>query len=98
MNKFLSLAAACTLALGFTACEDVPAPYGLPTEKQQQQPASKEVLLEESFASSLGSFKNYTTSGEGAWKIDFKTAKASPPRRRRPAHTTLSAPKSTLPA
>ena len=54
-----------------------PAPYGLPTEKQQQQPASKEVLLEESFASSLGSFKNYTTSGEGAWKIDFKTAKAS---------------------
>ena len=77
MNKFLSLAAACTLALGFTACEDVPSPYGLPTEKQQQQPASEEVLLEESFASSLGSFKNYTTSGEGAWKIDFKTAKAS---------------------
>ena len=35
------------------------------------------MLLEESFASSLGSFKNYTTSGEGAWKIDFKTAKAS---------------------
>lgn len=77
MNKFLTLAAACTLALGFTACEDVPSPYGLPTEKQQQQPASKEVLLEESFASSLGSFKNYTTSGDGAWKIDFKTAKAS---------------------
>ena len=76
MNKLLTLAAACTLALGFTACEDVPSPYGLPTEKQQQ-PASKEVLLEESFASSLGSFKNYTTSGEGAWKIDFKTAKAS---------------------
>lgn len=77
MNKLLTLAAACTLALGFTACEDLPSPYGLPTEKQQQQPASKEVLLEESFASSLGSFKNYTTSGEGAWKIDFKTAKAS---------------------
>ena len=77
MNKLLTLAAACTLAFGFTACEDVPSPYGLPTEKQQQQPASKEVLLEESFASSLGSFKNYTTSGEGAWKIDFKTAKAS---------------------
>lgn len=76
MNKLLTLAAACTLALGFTACEDVPSPYGLPTEKQQQT-ASKEVLLEESFASSLGSFKNYTTSGEGAWKIDFKTAKAS---------------------
>ena len=77
MNKLLTLATACTLALGFTACEDVPSPYGLPTEKQQQQPASKEVLLEESFASSLGSFKNYTTSGDGAWKIDFKTAKAS---------------------
>ena len=77
MNKLLTLAAACTLALGFTACEDVPSPYGLPTEKQQQQPASKDVLLEETFASSFGSFKNYTTSGEGAWKIDFKTAKAS---------------------
>ena len=78
MNKLLTLAAACTLALGFTACEDVPSPYGLPTEKQQpNRNDAKDVLLEESFASSLGSFKNYTTSGEGAWKIDFKTAKAS---------------------
>ena len=78
MNKLLTLAAACTLALGFTACEDVPSPYGLPTEKQQPNRNDvKDVLLEESFASSLGSFKNYTTSGEGAWKIDFKTAKAS---------------------
>ena len=78
MNKLLTLAAACTLALGFTACEDVPSPYGLPTEKQQSNRNDvKDVLLEETFASSFGSFKNYTTSGDGAWKIDFKTAKAS---------------------
>ncbi|MBF1076118.1 MAG: hypothetical protein HXL29_04730, partial [Prevotellaceae bacterium] len=78
MNKLLTLAAACTLALGFTACEDVPSPYGLPTEKQQpNRNDAKDVLLEETFASSFGSFKNYTTSGDGAWKIDFKTAKAS---------------------
>lgn len=78
MNKLLTLAAACTLALGFTACEDVPSPYGLPTEKQQPNHNDvKDVLLEETFASSFGSFKNYTTSGDGAWKIDFKTAKAS---------------------
>lgn len=78
MNKLLTLAAACTLALGFTACEDVPSPYGLPTEKQQPNRNDvKDVLLEETFASSLGSFKNYTTSGDGTWKIDFKTAKAS---------------------
>ena len=78
MNKLLTLAAACTLALGFTACEDVPSPYGLPTEKQQPNRNDvKDVLLEETFASSFGSFKNYTTSGDGAWKIDFKTAKAS---------------------
>ena len=78
MNKLLTLAAACTLALGFTACEDVPSPYGLPTEKQQPNRNDvKDVLLEETFVSSFGSFKNYTTSGDGAWKIDFKTAKAS---------------------
>ena len=78
MNKLLTLAAACTLALGFTACEDVPSPYGLPTEKQQPNRNDvKDVLLEETFTSSFGSFKNYTTSGDGAWKIDFKTAKAS---------------------
>ena len=56
----------------------MPSPYGLPTEKQQPNRNDvKDVLLEETFASSFGSFKNYTTSGDGAWKIDFKTAKAS---------------------
>ena len=31
----------------------------------------------ESFATSLGGFKNYTTSGAGEWTIDYSTAKAT---------------------
>lgn len=76
MNKILTFLAACTLALTFTACEDVPSPYEVPN-KQPSKPTEKDLLLEESFSASLGSFTNYTTSGAGAWKIDFKTAKAA---------------------
>ena len=31
----------------------------------------------EEFSTTLGGFKNYTTSGEGAWTIDYSTAKAT---------------------
>lgn len=37
----------------------------------------KTLPYEETFATSLGAFKNYTTSGEGAWVNDFSTAKAT---------------------
>ena len=77
MNKFASLLAACTFALGFTACEDVPSPYQIPTETPDTPKPGASTFIEESFSSELGVFTNFTTSGQGGWKIDFKTAKAA---------------------
>ena len=37
----------------------------------------KTLPYSEEFSTTLGGFKNYTTSGEGAWKIDFKAATAT---------------------
>lgn len=37
----------------------------------------KELPYNESFATTLGAFKNFTTSGEGQWICDYSTAKAS---------------------
>ncbi|RRD80880.1 hypothetical protein EII14_00830 [Alloprevotella sp. OH1205_COT-284] len=75
MKKYFSIVTSLALALGFTACEDVPAPYEIPSD-QTETPVGDE-LLSETFASTLGSFTNATTQGAGEWKIDFKTAKAS---------------------
>lgn len=52
---------------------------GTPMEGGEENPDQPEgdILLEEAFSTTLGSFTNVTTSGEGAWTIDFKTAKAS---------------------
>lgn len=81
MKKIFSLLTSAIFALGFTACEDVPAPYGIFDEDNGEvvppTPGEGGVLLEETFETNLGKFENFTTSGEGAWKIDFKTAKAS---------------------
>lgn len=38
---------------------------------------TKTLPYAEAFTSSLGSFKNYTTSGSGEWVIDYSTAKAT---------------------
>lgn len=37
----------------------------------------KTLPYSEEFSTTLGAFKNYTTSGEGAWTIDYSTAKAT---------------------
>lgn len=37
----------------------------------------KQLPYSEAFSTTLGAFKNYTTSGEGEWMIDFSTAKAT---------------------
>lgn len=44
---------------------------GEPTDEVRTLPYT------ESFATSLGGFKNYTTSGAGEWIIDYSTAKAT---------------------
>ena len=79
MNKFYSFLAAAALTVSFTACEDVPAPYGIGEDSGAvtPQPGEDGVIFEADFATDFGGFTNFTTSGEGGWKIDFKTAKAS---------------------
>lgn len=73
-KHFLTLAAAI-LSLGtFMACEDVPAPFEL---NITEETSAKEPPYAETFTTSLGGFRNYTTDGSGAWTIDYKTAKAS---------------------
>ena len=69
--KFLS---ACVAALMvFTACEDVPAPYTINSEGS----SDSQTLLNESFASSLGKFANFTTDGGVAWKNSYSCATAT---------------------
>ena len=79
MKKYFSLLAAAMLTFGFTACEDVPAPYTNPNDSAEapSTPENEDIIVEESFATSLGSFQNFTTSGEGSWIIDYSTAKAT---------------------
>ncbi len=80
MKKYILTLATALIALGFTACEDVPAPYGIYTGGESagsEQGGVKTVPYEEAFTSTLGSFTNYTTDGSGKWVIDYSTAKAT---------------------
>ena len=82
MKKYFSLLVAAMLTFGFTACEDIPAPYVNPNASvgdpnDPSTPGNPDVIVEEAFATSLGSFQNFTISGEGSWIIDYSTAKAT---------------------
>ena len=72
MKKLLSLVCAA-MALVFIACEDVPAPYTINSEGS----SDSQTLLNESFASSLGKFANFTTDGGVAWKNSYSCATAT---------------------
>lgn len=59
-------------AMTFTSCEDVPAPYDTPDGI-----ANDGVYINESFATTLGSFKAYTTHDSVKWHNDFSSAVVS---------------------
>lgn len=65
-------------AFTFTSCEDVPAPYGLPTGGTEgggtTQPEG--TYLDADFTSSLGKFKSMSAEGDGSiqWKINYSSA------------------------
>lgn len=71
MKKSFSIISSVAL-LALASCADVPAPYEIHNEG-----GSQTLILSETFASSLGKFTNYTTSGEGKWVNDYSTAKAT---------------------
>lgn len=72
MKKHIIGIAAATLALAFTACEDVPAPYGINTDITPAEPdtPAEGVILDAAFSSSLGSFTAVNTEGNYSWAID----------------------------
>ncbi|MDO4823922.1 MAG: carbohydrate binding domain-containing protein [Bacteroidales bacterium] len=60
------------LAVVFYSCEDVPAPYEINNNGKKT-----DVIYRETFASSLGKWKNIVVSGTGGWKNDYSTACAT---------------------
>ncbi len=69
MKKYFSFLLMAMAVLAFTACEDVPEPYRVNTEK-----TATDVLLSESFATSLGKFNSVSASGDLSWYTDYSSA------------------------
>ena len=72
MKKYLSFLTMALLAVVFYSCEDVPAPYEINNNGKKS-----DVIYRETFASSLGKWKNIVVSGKGGWKNDYSTACAT---------------------
>ena len=60
MKKYFLTLAVAALTLGFSACEDVPAPYEINSDGGNTE---SDVLIDESFATSLGDFSAINTVG-----------------------------------
>lgn len=73
MNKYI-LCLAAALSLGaFTACEDVPAPYGInnnTTPETPDNPGEEGVIINAPFSTSLDGFTAINTVGEYPFAID----------------------------
>ena len=73
MKKYWKLLLCAALgAWAFTACEDVPAPYNIPTENQNVPVINKDLILNQTFTSSLGDFESVSESGTLAWTSDAR--------------------------
>lgn len=73
MKKYWKLLLCAALGAGaFTACEDVPAPYNIPTENQNVPVINKDLILNQTFTSSLGDFESVSESGTLAWTSDAR--------------------------
>lgn len=76
MNKYIFCLAAAALSLGFTACEDVPAPYGINDNKPDtpNPPSEEGVIIDAPLSSNLtsnvGEFTAPTTVGNYPFAID----------------------------
>lgn len=79
MKKIMySMLAFMMATFTFTSCEDVPAPYGLPTGGTEGGGSilPEGTFLDADFTNSLGKFKSMSAEGDGSiqWKIDYKSA------------------------
>ncbi|MDO4160407.1 MAG: hypothetical protein Q4D41_08125 [Prevotellaceae bacterium] len=76
MKKILYSMLVLMAAFTFTSCEDVPAPYDIPSEDGGEEVLPEGEYLNETFSSDFGDFEVVTVKGT-AWVIDYSTAKAS---------------------
>ena len=79
MKKIMySMLAFMMATFTFTSCEDVPAPYGLPTGGTEGGGTTlpEGTYLDADFTNSLGKFKSMSAEGDGSiqWKIDYLSA------------------------
>lgn len=79
MKKIMySMLAFMMAAFTFTSCEDVPAPYGLPTGGTEGGGTTlpEGTYLDADFTNSLGKFKSMSAEGDGSiqWKINYSSA------------------------
>lgn len=79
MKKIFSFFAAALLSVAFIACEDVPAPYEINngTGNGGNTPSSEDLLINETFASSLGKFSAICTEGNYPWYVDYSCAQVT---------------------
>ena len=70
--KSLLLAAVCVGA--FTSCEDVPAPYVIPSQSSSGSSTDASAIFTQSFATSLGQFQTSSSNGSIAWTNDYSSA------------------------
>lgn len=75
MKKVFSLLATAALAFAFTACEDIPAPYEINYGGEEgTAPGAEGIIVDESFASDLGSFSAINTVGNYSWYVNYSCA------------------------
>lgn len=70
--KYLFIAALAILS--FNACEDVPEPYEIPSLGGGAGGSQEDVVFDQDFSSSLGSFKQNVSNSELTWGIDYSSA------------------------
>lgn len=74
MKKYFLTLAVAALTLGFSACEDVPAPYEINSDGGSTE---SDVLVDESFATSLGDFSAINTVGSYSWACSYSCAQVT---------------------
>lgn len=77
MKKYLAYIASALLALGFTACEDVPAPYTINNGGTDGGDDTNTTLISEDFSSSLGDFSAVCTEGNYPWAVSYSCAQVT---------------------
>ena len=73
MKKYWKLLLCAALTVGaFTACEDVPAPYNIPTENPGNNTPPADYILSQDFTRGWGDFQNYSDEGALAWSTNAR--------------------------